>query len=96
MNENKSYTGIDIFRMIAALLVIAIHTSPLSSINETADFILTRIFARVAVPFFFVTSGYFLITRYSRNTDKLFKFIKKNSVDLRRRNYNLSANQHLQ
>lgn len=77
MNLNKSYTGIDIFRLIAALLVIAIHTSPLSSINETADFILTRIFARIAVPFFFVTSGYFLITRYSRNADKLFKFIKK-------------------
>lgn len=80
MNENKSYTGIDIFRLIAALLVIAIHTSPLSSINETADFILTRIFARIAVPFFFVTSGYFLITRYSRNADKLFKFIKKTAL----------------
>lgn len=77
MNENKTYTGIDIFRLIAALLVIAIHTSPLSSLNETADFILTRIFARIAVPFFFVTSGYFLITRYSRNADRLFKFIKK-------------------
>ncbi len=80
MNPNKSYTGIDIFRLIAALLVIAIHTSPLSSINETADFILTRIFARIAVPFFFVTSGYFLITRYSRNADKLFKFIKKTAL----------------
>lgn len=80
MNKNKTYTGIDIFRMIAALLVIAIHTSPLSSINETADFILTRFFARIAVPFFFVTSGYFLITRYSRNADKLFKFIKKTAL----------------
>lgn len=80
MNKNKTYTGIDLFRLIAALLVIAIHTSPLSSLNETADFILTRIFARIAVPFFFVTSGYFLITQYSRNADKLFKFIKKTAL----------------
>lgn len=50
---NKNYTGIDYFRFIAALLIIAIHTSPLGSFSETGDFMLTRIIARVAVPFFF-------------------------------------------
>ncbi len=51
--------GLDIFRLIAAFLVVAIHTSPLSSLNETADFILTRIIARIAVPFFLMVTGYF-------------------------------------
>lgn len=77
MNDNKSYSGIDYFRFIAAFLIIAIHTSPLSSYNETADFALTRIIARVAVPFFFMTSGFFLISRYHFNKDKLISFVKK-------------------
>ena len=80
MERNKSYAGIDVFRFISALLVIAIHTSPFISFNETADFIMTRIFARIAVPFFFITSGYFLITRYSRNYEKLLKFIRKTTL----------------
>lgn len=52
MTENKNYAGIDYFRFIAALLIVAIHTSPLASLSETGDFMLTRIIARVAVPFF--------------------------------------------
>lgn len=30
MTKNESYSGIDYFRFIAALLIVAIHTSPLS------------------------------------------------------------------
>jgi len=73
----ESYTGIDFFRMIAALLVVAIHTSPLSSVSETGNFILTRIVGRVAVPFFMMTSGFFLISRYACNDERLKKFVKK-------------------
>ena len=77
---NKNYTGIDYFRFIAALLIIAIHTSPLGSFSETGDFMLTRIIARVAVPFFFMTSGFFLISRYTCNAEKLGAFIKKTTL----------------
>ena len=80
MKKSGNYSGIDCFRMIAALLIVAIHTSPLLSFNETADFILTRIIGRVAVPFFFMTSGFFLISRYSCNNEKLKTFIKKTAV----------------
>ncbi len=77
MNNEKSYTGIDYFRFISSLLIIAIHTSPLASISATGDFALTRIIARVAVPFFLMTSGFFLISKYTYNSDKLRHFIKK-------------------
>lgn len=77
MCKYKEYTGIDLFRLVAAILIIMIHTSPLSSFSAIGDLILTRIVARVAIPFFFVTSGYFLISRYSRDNDKLKKFVKK-------------------
>lgn len=80
MRENKSYIGIDYFRFIAALLVIAIHTSPLETFSETGDFILTRIVGRVAVPFFLMTSGFFLISKYTYNARKLVEFVKKTSV----------------
>lgn len=77
MNRHKSCTGIDYFRFAAAFLVIAIHISPLSSCSGTGDFILTRIAARIAIPFFLMTSGFFLISRYHYNSDKLIIFIKK-------------------
>ena len=74
---NKNYIGIDIFRVIAAIFIIAIHTSPFCSYNAWADFILTRVIARIAVPFFFMTSGFFLISRYQYSTKKLKIFVKK-------------------
>ena len=80
MTKNESYSGIDYFRFIAALLIVAIHTSPLSSFSETGNFIFTRIVARVAVPFFFITSGFFLISRYTCSAEKLGAFIKKTTL----------------
>lgn len=79
MNEKKSYAGIDRMRFIAAFLIVAIHTSPLAAQSITADFVLTRVIARVAVPFFFMTSGFFLISKYGR-ADKLKQFLKKTAV----------------
>lgn len=60
ISNMKKYPLLDWFRMAAAILVVAVHTSPLSSFNETADFILTRIIARIAVPFFFLVTGFFM------------------------------------
>lgn len=79
MNK-KSYVGIDYFRVIAAILVVAIHTSPLVDISEICDFAFTRIIARVAVPFFFVTSGYFVISRYAHDSKRLMGFLKKTAI----------------
>ncbi len=62
--RNKKTGGLDYFRVAAAFLVVAIHTSPLASFDGEADFIFTRITARVAVPFFLMVTGYFLMPRY--------------------------------
>ena len=80
MSEDEYYTGIDIFRFFAALLVVSIHTSPLICFSETANFILTRVIARVAVPFFLMTSGFFVVSRYSRDFEKVKYFIKKTVI----------------
>lgn len=76
----KGYTGIDIFRFVAAVLIVTIHTLPLTSFSETGDFILTRILARLSVPFFFMTSGFFLISRYGSSTKKRKAFVKKTAA----------------
>lgn len=80
MTEKKNYAGIDYFRLIAAMLIVAIHTSPLASFSDIGDFMFTRIIARVAVPFFFMASGFFLISRYTYNAERLCAFIKKTAV----------------
>lgn len=62
MPEKQNYGGLDAFRLIAALLVVAIHISPLETINPEADFLLTRVAARLAVPFFLLVTGRFVLS----------------------------------
>lgn len=78
--NRREYAGIDYFRIIAAALVVAVHTSPLLMINETGNFVLTRVIARVAVPFFFMTSGFFLFSDSRMNKEKLYGFLRKTGL----------------
>ena len=59
--RSREYAGVDWFRLPAALLVIAIHTAPLAGISPGLDAAVTYGLGRMAVPFFFMTTGYFLI-----------------------------------
>lgn len=52
------YGGLDAFKLLAAMLVVAVHTGPLVSYDAQADFMLTGIAGRLAVPFFFAASGF--------------------------------------
>ncbi len=56
--ERKNYYALDIVKFISAFLVICIHCGPLLDVSETGNFVLVQIIARLAVPFFFVTSGF--------------------------------------
>lgn len=60
MSTAKKYPVLDWFRLLAVLLVMMNHTSPLADFTATGDFWLTRVLARISVPFFMMTSGYFL------------------------------------
>ncbi len=90
--KNTSYAGLDYLRIIAAFLIVAIHTSPLMSFSPEADFIFTRIIARVAVPFFFMVTGFFLLSRIipsqgarpetdtGKPAGEVKKFLKKTAI----------------
>lgn len=56
----KGYPYIDIMRIVASLFVIAIHIAPFFQINPALDTFITRVIGRLAVPFFFITTSFFL------------------------------------
>ncbi len=70
--------ALDWFRIIAAFLVAAIHISPLEGISTWGDLVLTRIVGRVAVPFFFMVTGYFVLApgRWERVQQSLSKNLR--------------------
>lgn len=72
------YGGLDLFRVAAALLVVANHTGPLLSFNGTANYLITDILARLAVPFFFAVSGFFLVPKLTeQGRSALWPFMRK-------------------
>ena len=77
METKKSYGGLDVFKMIAAFLVVAIHTSPLVSFSAEADFFLTRELARLAVPFFFMVTGHFVLSGCLSGQNKDFGTVRR-------------------
>ena len=60
----QQFRCIDLAKFICALLIIAIHVQPFGSSGEKTAVLLNHVFrnvlARIAVPFFFTCSGFFL------------------------------------
>lgn len=67
---------IDVLRLVFAILVVIIHTSALQSIGEGAWVATSLGISRIAVPFFFVVSGYYYF-RNCKNTNEPKKTLKK-------------------
>lgn len=65
----KRNGAIDVFRYICAVMVVAIHTSPFYDLNEDIGYIATEVLTRIAVPFFFLVSGYFYIKKLNQKTN---------------------------
>lgn len=62
--KNSVYHGmIDVLRLVFAILIVSIHTMAFKSINEDLWIATSMGIARLAVPFFFIVSGYFLYNR---------------------------------
>lgn len=71
--NRRCFPALDRFRLLAAVLVVAIHTGPLGSFAPAADLWLTRVLARVAVPYFAMVSGYFLARGHWQGTGRLWR-----------------------
>ena len=80
MSARREYGGLDRARCVAAALVVAIHTYPLLGMNEGADFFLTRVLARVAVPFFLMVTGQFVVARVWHGGESARRYLMKYHV----------------
>ncbi|WP_207638189.1 acyltransferase family protein [Butyrivibrio sp. AC2005] len=80
----KNYYAIDLFKFIFAFCVVAIHTGPLDGCMLSVVSTFYDIFVAIAVPFFFISSGFFLAQKMQypfqieANEIILKKYIKKN------------------
>ncbi len=74
MNVKKRNNSIDLFRYVCAVLVVIIHTEPFYT-GEWAGLgiFLKEFLARIAVPFFFAVSGYFLFLKIDQDGKAPFR-----------------------
>ena len=66
----KQYKSLDLFKFIFAILVVMIHTRPLMDISEAANWYFSNTVCMLAVPFFFMTSGFLLFDKLKSCNDK--------------------------
>ena len=69
--------SIDMFRFICALMVVSIHTAPLSELGQPWGYIMVQILPRIGVPFFFCTMGYYYIGSLLKKQDKFLQTMKR-------------------
>lgn len=76
---DKRYNSIDIWKLVMAIAVVAIHTKPLIALKNTVVLSLFDQFINLSVPFFFLASGYLLASKMDspygseRNIDRVKK-----------------------
>lgn len=60
-----------------SFMIIAIHTYPFAVVSIDLDYIITRIIFRVCVPFFLMTTGYYLLPKALDDKKTLNKYMIK-------------------
>ena len=78
----KKNQGIEQFRVILAMMVVAIHCLPLHLLWPDGDILITLTLFRIAVPFFFMISGYYVFSDLATQNSyparqRIWLFIKK-------------------
>jgi len=87
LSERKNFNAVDVAKFILSFFVISIHTCYNFFESSVANTVVNSVIIRLAVPFFFVASGFFFfrdivfengrIKKCSENRTKLFKFLKR-------------------
>ena len=69
--------SVDIFRLICAIMVVSIHTAPLSELGYNWSYMTVQILPRIGVPFFFCTMGYYYIGSLMKGQCKFLQTMKR-------------------
>lgn len=73
----KKIISLDFMKLFMACLIVAIHVYPFVSISEEFDYFFTHVFCRIGVPFFLMTTGYFVLDRALKDSCVLKKYLFK-------------------
>ncbi len=74
MMENKYYS-VDLMKFLCAVMVIGVHTNVFMEYSPDLRFAIVHIVARIAVPFFCVSAGYFFTHRIASTANKKDYFL---------------------
>lgn len=74
LSEKKEYRALDFMKFVAAFLVAAIHIPPFEEIAPVFSHEFQQVICRMAVPFFFVCTGYFIGEKIA-DKDKVKKYL---------------------
>lgn len=69
--------SIDIFRAVCAILVVAIHADPVGGMNLPILRSVLNSVEFIAVPFFFMTAGYFFSNGFTKKREILLPYLKR-------------------
>ena len=82
--RKENLNGLDIMKLVCAVMIVMIHVPPYTGTDTAAgaflDLILKRYLLRIAVPFFFVCSGYLLYRKTAKGAFSMqptWKYVKK-------------------
>lgn len=77
MNHPHDTRFLNIMKLLMAFFVMVVHFSPFKTIDPLLHFISIHGFTRIAVPFFFLSSGYLLSEAGKISNDRLKKTLRK-------------------
>ncbi|GKU78300.1 acyltransferase [Paenibacillus sp. L3-i20] len=81
MVSKSNYSGLDWLKFVAALFVVANHTGPLLIFNDYSNFLISGLLSRLAVPIFFMTSGFFFFRKLTgervEDNKRLLVYLRK-------------------
>jgi len=69
--------NVDVLKFFFCLCVVAIHSHALADFPPNVNYYVTQLLFRLAVPFFFVCSGYFLMRKVNENREKIDNLYKR-------------------
>lgn len=75
--QNESFARVDSAKFFYAICIVLLHSNILIEKESLFSFIITRFLFRQAVPFFFVTSGFFFAKKVWDDRTKLASVTKK-------------------
>lgn len=77
VNHQAHNNAIDIFRYIAAVLVVAHHTDVLVEVHPMLSYLVSQVLPRISVPFFFAVAGYYYSARLESGRGGYWDYIKR-------------------